>query len=111
MSQLRAAYSIGDDLDDLAVFWQATSGAYRDFSTGWSFEIKVGNANGVNFTTANVTGQVGSSTVPSLVVAWAAGTLDTITAVGDYYVQVRCTRSVDSKKLTKRGVLTMKPSS
>lgn len=107
-----AKYTIGDSLADLSVYWQASDGTYRDFSTGWTFQIKVGDANGVKFTRTGALGQAGSLTVPSIVIAWAtADELTLITAPGDYYCQVRCTRTADSKVLTKRGTLRMAASS
>lgn len=107
--QTLAEYSIGDSLSDLAIYWQADDNTYRDFSSGWSFEVKVGDANGVTFTkTAGITGAAGGPTVPSIVVAWATtDELTTIATPGNYYVQIRATRTGDAKKLTKRGTLRM----
>ena len=108
-----AEYTIGDSLADLSIYWTADDGSYRDFSTGWTFQVKVGNENGVTFTkTTGITGAAGSSTVASIVIAWATtNELSTITTAGDYYCQVRATRTADGKPLTKRGVLRLSASS
>lgn len=107
-------YSIGDSLTDLAVYWKTDDGDWRDFSSGWSFEVKVGTEDGgVEFTkSSGIFGAVGSATTPSLTISWAtSGELSDITDPGIYYCQIRCVRDADSKILTRRGNIQISTSS
>lgn len=87
-------YTVGADLPDLVITTLDGSGDPIDFSTGYTFEIKVGRrGETAQFTkTTNVTGGVGSVTI-----SWAtSGELNTLTP-GLWLVQGKATRGADSK--------------
>lgn len=110
------AYTIGDELGDLGVFWRDTYGNLIDFSSGYTFSLKVYDSTGTAwFTkTTGMTGAAGSDTTdpktPNLTVAWATSAeLTTITTTGTYPLRITATRSADSKTRTFRGSITILP--
>ena len=107
-----AEYTVGDDLGDLQIFWQANDGSYFDFSGGWTFTLTVYDKNGTKFTTNDgFVGAAGSSEDPSVIKQWATtGELTTLKK-GEYKCRVSAIRSADGRKRTKTGTIRMLPDS
>lgn len=76
------AYVRGAELPNLQLWWRDQTGALIDFSTGWTFTVKIGRVGSTakKNKTSGITGAAGSGTssngTPNLVVAWATGELD-----------------------------------
>lgn len=106
-----AEYTIGDELADLGLFWQDSSGALIDFSSGYTFTVTVtDNAGTSQFTakTTGITGAVGSlaEDTPNVTVAWATSSeLSSITTAGIYKFFCTARRTADSKDRTFRGLI------
>lgn len=70
-------YTIGAELPDVAITWTDDNSAVIDFSTGWTFTVKVGLPDQAAALT-KTTGITGAATAPNLTIAWAAGELDAV---------------------------------
>ena len=90
-------YIQGSDLPDTAIRWEDSTGTLINYSTGYTFELKVGTPGDAALLTKS-TGITGASTDPNVTLAWAtSGELNTL-AVGIYSAQLKATRGVDSKQ-------------
>lgn len=89
-------YIKGAELADLAVTWQDSDGDVIDFSTGWTFSVKVGQpGEAAAFTkTTNITA---AAAAPNVTVAWSTTNELNSLDPGGYAVQITATRSADSK--------------
>ena len=95
----KVEYVQGSDLPDLALSWFDYSGAIIDFTSGYSFELKLGKPGSPALVT-KTTGFTALLTDPNLIVSWAStGELNSI-AVGEYRCQIRATRIADNKQRT-----------
>lgn len=94
-------YYVGSDLPDTQVTLRNGDGTYPDFSSGYTFQVKVAPTSGsaATFTkTTSITGAAGSSTVANVSVSWAtSGELNSLTA-GYYVLQLQVTRTSDSRQ-------------
>lgn len=94
-------YYVGSDLPDTQITLRNGDGTYPDFSSGYTFSIKVAPAGSTTATftkSTNVTGAAGSATVANLTISWAtSGELNSLTA-GYYILQVTVTRTSDSRQ-------------
>jgi hypothetical protein len=105
---LAVSYVQGADLPDLAFDWRDSSGALINFSSGYTFVLKIGEPGSAASVTKS-TGITGAATSPNVTVAWAtSGELNTL-AVGVYTVQLIATRTSDSKQRFLEDRLTIKP--
>lgn len=68
-----------------------------DFSTGWTFEVKVGEPGKTALVTASTV--VGSSSKPNLTINFAPGVLDVLTTGVTYTVQVTCTNTTGQARI------------
>jgi hypothetical protein len=97
-------YTQGSDLPDYAVQWLDQNGDLIDFSTGWTFQCKVGTPGAAAAITKS-TGITGASTSPNVSVEFATtAELNTLTP-GTYTVQIKATRTSDSRDRYFRGKL------
>lgn len=109
-------YPAGAVLGDTGLWLRDGKQALVDLSTDYTFEIKVYDGNGTKFTkTDNITGAAGSGSepdgTPNLTIAWdTTGELDLLTAGRDYWLQVKATRTADSKPRIWKVPLTIVPS-
>jgi len=102
------AYVQGSDLPDLGIEWYDSDGNVRDFSTGWTFVVKVGTPGSAALFSKS-SGIVGSATIPNLTISWStSGELNTI-AAGLYSADIIATRTADNKQLIRRIMLPVKP--
>ena len=94
-NQLAVTYRSGAELPDTAIAWYDRDGTIIDFSSGWTFTVKVGTGTTASFTkSTNITG---ASTAPNVTIAWATSSeLSTLTA-GNYRIELVARRTSDSK--------------
>lgn len=103
---MTVSYVAGALLEDMAVTWTDSDGSVIDFSTGHTFEVKVGRRGSKVFT--KTTGITPAATAPNLTVAWAADDLGTL-APNDYDVEIIATRTSDAKPRIMLTTLTVEP--
>jgi hypothetical protein len=97
---MAVSYEIGEELDDVKISWpNPETGEPRDFSTGWTFEFKVGVLDSVAVLT-KTTGITGAATFPNITIAFAADELNI--AAATYVGQIKCRRTADSKDLIQQ---------
>lgn len=108
-------YFIGDELEPLQIWWEA-NGSLVDFSAAHTYEAKLANittpTTAVFTTTDGFTGAAGSGTeasgTPNLTKAWpTSGELNDVTTAGRYILQVKATRTSDSRERTFHMYLDM----
>jgi hypothetical protein len=91
-------YYKDQELPALAFNWYDSTGALIDFSTGWTFTVKLcasATPNVVAF--SKPTGVTGTATLPNVVVDWTTTDFATLTADTTYNVVVYARRTSDSK--------------
>lgn len=89
-------YTAGADLPDGGVEWKDSAGTLINFSTGYTFEVRVGTA-GSAAAFVKSTGITGAATAPNITIQWATtGELNSI-AAGVYDLQIIATRTSDSR--------------
>lgn len=82
-------YRQNQELPSFAVSWSDRDGNLIDFSTGYTFTLKLANSATGEVALTKTTGIVGGDTAPNVVAAWAAGELN-ITP-GSYRVHLTAT--------------------
>jgi len=98
-------YTLGDELGDAEIDWADSDGTVIDFSSGYTFSLKVGTKGSAALFT-KTSGISGAATFPNITVAWATtGELNSITTPGGYVLQITATRTADSKTRTLQGRL------
>lgn len=101
-------YIQGSDLPDSAITWLDNSGQPIDFSSGYTFEARIGNPGQAALVT-KTTGILGASTTPNITITWAnTGELNTLTP-GSYDLDLRATRTADSKQRIRRLAINVLP--
>lgn len=86
--------TIGAELPDTAILWPE-NGVPIDFSSGWTFTLKVGNG-GETALLTKTTGITGASTSPNITIAWATGELESVGS-GAWECQLLAHNSVSNK--------------
>jgi hypothetical protein len=101
-------YVVGSDLPDLAITWRDSAGALIDYSSGYTFSLRVGHAGSAASLTKSA-GISGAASAPNVTVAWATtGELNTL-PIGAYDAQLVATRVSDSKQRIFGFGLRMRP--
>ena len=79
-------------LPDASFRWLDNAGSPIDFSTGWSFSMKIGQPpNAAQITkTAGIVGSTGANSTANLSVSWSVNELATLTP-GRWYFQITAT--------------------
>lgn len=96
------SYVIGAELGDLGISWYDTNGALIDFSSGYTFTVKVG-VRGEAALFTKTTGISGAATAPNVTVAWAtSGELNSL-ASGSYALQVAARQTSSGKDRIQQG--------
>lgn len=74
----RIAYHRSAERPSLRLWLQDDDGDLIDFSTGYTFTLKIGPTGGTALLTktTGITGAAGSSDIPNVTVDWTAGELD-----------------------------------
>lgn len=97
MSTNRVQYIEGSDLPDLAFAWFDGNKVLIDFSTGYTFELKIG-LRGRTALITKTTGITGAATSPNVTISWStSGELNAL-AAGNYTGQLTAQRTADNKQ-------------
>jgi hypothetical protein len=100
-------YIQGADIPDLTITWLDQAGDVIDYSSGYTFSLKLGQPGQAAALTKS-TGITGAATSPNITVTWAASNeLNTLDA-GTYTLDVIATRAADSKQRIMRRELRVK---
>lgn len=89
-------YIQGSDLPDLTITWKDSSQVLIDFSSGYTFNLKIGNPSSTALIT-KTTGITGAATDPNVTIAWATSNELNTLEPGTYAAHLKATRASDSK--------------
>jgi hypothetical protein len=87
-------YYKGAELPNVDITWLDSAGDPVNFSTGYTFTVKIGTAGSAAAVT-KTTGITGTATAPNIVISWTANELD-ITA-GTYDMDIIARETATSK--------------
>lgn len=90
-------YTRGAELPAITIEALDADGLPIDFSSGWTFEVKVGEPGKTALVTTTTV--VGASVKPNLTVNFAAGALDVLTIGTTYTCQVACTNGTGQARI------------
>jgi len=99
-------YIKGAEYPNVEITWLDSAGNVINFSAGWTFTVKIGQAGGAA-TVTKTTGITGAATAPNVIISWAAGELDTLSAT-TYAMDVIARETATSKDRVQSAPLTMK---
>jgi hypothetical protein len=89
----------GSELPDIAITWYQNDGTtLYNFSSGWTFAVRIGNPGQPSLVTPTATG---AATAPNLTITFDPAALDSI-AVGTYHLDVTPRFTGTSKDLDTR---------
>jgi hypothetical protein len=91
----------GAELPDIAITWYDPAGALYNFSSGWTFAVRIGNPGQTALVSPSATG---AATAPNLTITFAPDALNTI-AAGSYHLDVTPRFTGTSKDLDTRTFL------
>lgn len=96
---LTVVYRVGAALPQLTYDWLDDDNDPWPFSSGWTFELKLTPTTGKGAGLTKTSAITGADILPNVTVDWStSGELSTL-APGDYDVQLKATRSSDSKPM------------
>lgn len=101
-------YIAGSDLPSLDIDWQDADGNTIDFSSGFTFEVKVGKI-GRTAAFTKTSGVTGAATDPNISITWADGELDGLSK-GTWTILVIATRTSDGLQRRMHATLTVEES-
>lgn len=95
------AYRKDQELPALTVSWLDADGAVIDFSTGWTFTVKIALASAPTAVlVTKTTGITGAATAPNVTIDWSTTDWSTLTATANgtaYVAHLYARRTADSK--------------
>lgn len=95
------SYRKDQELPALPVTWKDRDGAIRDFSSGWTFTVKIALADAPAVVLATKSsGITGAATAPNVLIDWAVTDWDNLTASAagiKYVAHIYARRNADSK--------------
>ena len=89
------SYIQGAELPDVEITWRDSDDAIIDFSTGWTFIVRIGQT-GQAATLEKTTGITGDNIAPNVVIAWSNTELETV-PVNTYQMQVIARHTASGK--------------
>jgi hypothetical protein len=101
-------YYKGAEHPDLRLTWESDSGAIIDFSSGYTFELKLGHG-GLSAASTKTNGITGAQTSPNVLITFAAAELDALPA-GLYEAQLRANLTAANKDRYMRFWFNLLPS-
>lgn len=101
------SYIQGAELPDVEITWRDSDGTVIDFSTGWTFIVRIGTT-GQAAVLEKTAGITGDNTSPNLIISWSNTELETI-PVGPYDLQVIARQTVSGKDRKFSDSLTIDP--
>jgi hypothetical protein len=90
-------YRKDQELPGVSLNWLDGTGATIDFSTGWTFTVKVCAEGTTTTLVTKTTGITGASTLPNVRIDWSTTDWSTLTAGAVYDYLVIARRTSDSK--------------
>lgn len=90
-------YTRGAELPSITIEALDTNGQPINFSTGWTFQVKVGEPGKTALVSASTV--VGASSKPNLTVNFAPGVLDVCATGVTYTVQLACTNPTGQARI------------
>jgi hypothetical protein len=99
-------YIQGAELDNTTIAWTDADGVAYDFSTGWTFSLKVG-LRGQTAVFTKTTGISGGAAVPNVTVVWATTGELNLLEEGTYVLQLEAIRTSDSRSLKMQDAITI----
>jgi hypothetical protein len=90
-------YTAGAELPAITIEALDADGQPINFSSGWTFEVKVGEPGKTAVVTASTV--TGAATVPNLTVNWTAGALDSLVVGTVYTVQIMATNIAGQSRI------------
>src|SRR5688572_24863757 len=72
-------YIQGAELPDIEVTWRDSDGSIIDYSTGYTFTVRVGQL-GQAAVLTKVTGITGDNTVPNIIISWSNTEIESLPA-------------------------------
>lgn len=103
-------YYKGAELPDAEITWLDADGNVINFSTGYTFQVKIGITGSAAIIT-KTTGVTGSAVAPNITISWDVDELNTI-ATGTYNMDIKANLTATSKdriqstSITILGVVT-----
>lgn len=95
------AYRKDQELPNVTLEWRDANGSLIDFSTGWTFTVKLALASAPSAVlVTKTTGITGAATSPNLLIDWSTTDWSTLTAAATgttYVAHVYARRNSDSK--------------
>lgn len=92
---------VGQELPALPLVWLASDGSVIDFSTGWTFTVKISAASAPTTTLVTKTsGITGAATSPNVTIDWSTSELSglMVSPLGSLFVvRVSARRTADDK--------------
>lgn len=86
-------FVVGSELPDKQLTWRDSTGNVIDFSTGWTFTLKIATPT----TTTKSSGITGAATAPNIKIVVTAAEWDALPAGGPYLAQLWAHRTSDNK--------------
>lgn len=93
MRALTLEYTVGAELPDYELTWNDADGDLIDYSTGWTFELRVDTPT----PTVKSTGIIGAATAPNVTVSIADGEWDDLPAPATFGAQLWAHRESDGR--------------
>lgn len=82
---------VSHELPDVGFDWRDDQGALINFSSGYTFSLKIGADPAAAATVTKTTGFTGAATSPNLTISFAAAELDSLVASVAYTCQLSAT--------------------
>lgn len=100
-------YIQGAELPDIEVTWKDSDGAVIDFSTGFTFTVRLGQIGQVA-TLTKTTGITPSATTPNLVISWSNTEIESL-AANTYTMEVIARHTSSGKDRKMHDQVTISP--
>lgn len=100
-------YIQGAELPDVEITWKDSDGEVIDFSTGWTFTVRIGVL-GQAAVLEKTAGVVGTGAAPNVLISWTAVELENI-PVNTYALQVIARHTASGKDRKFADTITIEP--
>lgn len=88
---MQIAVRKGAELPDRGIEWRDANGNIIDFSSGWTWQLKIGLTADGTAAITKTTGITGAATSPNVTISFSAGELDGLTVETEYVCQLMAT--------------------
>lgn len=98
-------YYRGAELPDAEITWLDSAGSVINFSTGYTFQVKIGNSGSSALFTKS-TGITGASTAPNILISWSTDDLSSLPA-GTYDMDITANLTAQNKDRIQSTTITI----